>query len=291
MAKKRRKDRDAKRPRGDSEGSPGRDAGAGASRAAASTEPPTVPTWLPPALFIGLTLLLFRTFVFGNEMLFGSDTLGLGYVARALYAESVHTFGAFPRWAPDILGGTPFLEALSAGDSFYPPSLFLLLVMEPFRALGFGGHDTASGEKPRILVSGDLRIGALVCYEIAFEALSVDLARSTVDLLVNLSNDGWFGRTGAIEQHFSSAVFRAIETGRPVLRATNTGVTAAVDAFGRVVARAPLLEPATLEVDVMLGGPSTLYVATGNWVGPACLAAALLLSALPTLLRWRQRTA
>lgn len=161
----------------------------------------------------------------------------------------------------------------------------------PFRALGFGGHDTASGEKPRILVSGDLRIGALVCYEIAFEALSVDLARSTVDLLVNLSNDGWFGRTGAIEQHFSSAVFRAIETGRPVLRATNTGVTAAVDAFGRVVARAPLLEPATLEVDVMLGGPSTLYVATGNWVGPACLAAALLLSALPTLLRWRQRTA
>ena len=98
---------------------------------------PSVPSWLPPTLFAGLTLLLFRTFVFSNQMLFGSDTLGLGYVARALYAGSVHTFGAFPRWAPDILGGTPFLEALSAGDSFYPPSLILLLVMEPFRALGW----------------------------------------------------------------------------------------------------------------------------------------------------------
>ena len=127
-----------------------------------------MPTWLPPALFIGLTLLLFRTFVFGNEMLFGSDTLGLGYVARALYAESVHTFGAFPRWAPDILGGTPFLEALSAGDSFYPPSLFLLLVMEPFRALGwklvihvaaagffmFGWIRSIGASRPAALIAG-----------------------------------------------------------------------------------------------------------------------------------------
>ena len=112
MAKKRRKDRDA--------------------------QVPSVPRWLPPTLFVGLTLLLFREFVFGDQMLYGADTLlGMGYVVRELYAESIRTFGALPRWAPDILGGTPFLEALSAGDSFYPPSLFLLLVMEPFRALGW----------------------------------------------------------------------------------------------------------------------------------------------------------
>jgi len=132
MAKKRRKDRskqstDAPPPAGS------RGAGADRSR----SDVPAVPTWLPPVLFVGLTLLLFRTFVFSDQMLYGSDTLGLGYVARALYAESVHAFGAIPRWAPNILGGTPFLEALSAGDSFYPPSLFLLLVMEPVRALGW----------------------------------------------------------------------------------------------------------------------------------------------------------
>ncbi|HSG07412.1 MAG TPA: hypothetical protein VLA36_03575 [Longimicrobiales bacterium] len=94
-----------------------------------------VPRWLPAVLFAALTLVLFREFVFGDGMLFGSDTLNLGYVARAFYADQLRA-GSFPGWAPQILGGTPFLEALSGGDSLYPTSL-LLLVMEPFRALGW----------------------------------------------------------------------------------------------------------------------------------------------------------
>lgn len=180
-----------------------------------------------------------------------------------------------------LLGHHDKIHLLPFGE--YTPELF--------RALGFGGHDTAPGEQARVLAPESLRIGSLVCYEIAFEALPVALVRDGADLLVNLSNDGWFGRTGAIEQHFSAAVFRAIETGRPVLRATNTGVTAAVDAFGRVVARAPLQEPTVLEIDVVPGGPSTLYAATGNLLGPMCLFTSLLLSALPTLQRQRKRTA
>jgi hypothetical protein len=94
-----------------------------------------VPRWIPPTLFAVLTVLLFRVFVFSNGMLLGSDTLSLGYVARAFYASQLRA-GTFPRWAPQILGGTPFLEALSGGDSLYPTSL-LLLVMAPFRALGW----------------------------------------------------------------------------------------------------------------------------------------------------------
>jgi hypothetical protein len=82
-----------------------------------------------------LALLLFRAFVFSHDMLFGSDTLSLGYVARAFYAEQLKA-GTFPRWAPRILGGTPFLEALSGGDALYPTSI-LLVIMEPFRALGW----------------------------------------------------------------------------------------------------------------------------------------------------------
>jgi hypothetical protein len=100
-------------------------------------ETPSVPKWLPPTLFVVLTLYVFRPFVFSDEMLFGSDTMGLGYVARALYAEALATLGSVPGWAPQILGGTPFLEALSAGDSLYPPSVLLLMVMEPYRALGW----------------------------------------------------------------------------------------------------------------------------------------------------------
>ena len=96
-----------------------------------------VPKWLPATLFIGLTLILFRDFVFSDRMLLGHDTLGLGYSARAWYADALAELGRFPRWQPMILGGTPFLEALSAGDSFYPPSLLLLVLMETHRALGW----------------------------------------------------------------------------------------------------------------------------------------------------------
>ena len=118
---------------------PGKDQGA---RAAPPTPPadastPRIPGWLPPTVFLALTLLLFREFVFSDQMLFGNDTLGLGYVARAFYANALTEFGTFPLWAPQILGGTPFLEALSGGDSLYPPSVLLLLLMEPYRALGW----------------------------------------------------------------------------------------------------------------------------------------------------------
>ncbi len=97
---------------------------------------PEIPGWLPPVLFGVLTLFLFREFVFSDLMLVGSDTLSLGYVARAFYAEALAD-GTFPLWAPRILGGTPFLAALSGGDSLYPPSVLLLLLMDPHRALGW----------------------------------------------------------------------------------------------------------------------------------------------------------
>jgi len=163
-------------------------------------------------------------------------------------------------------------------------------VPSPFRALGLRGRDTAAGERPRVLEAAGRRIGALVCFEVAFEGLTVALVRDGSELLVNLSNDGWFARTDALEQHFSAAILRAVEAGRPVLRSTNTGITAAVDAFGRVVARAPVFEAATVAVDVLPGGPRTLYTRTGNVVGPGCLAIALLLCAVATRRTRRIRT-
>ncbi|MDX1495184.1 MAG: hypothetical protein R3253_14040, partial [Longimicrobiales bacterium] len=98
---------------------------------------PDIPRWLPPALYAVLAAFLFREFILTDRMLFGGDTLSMGYMVRELYAESMTALGRIPEWAPHILGGTPFLEALSAGDSLYPPSLLLLLVTETYRALGW----------------------------------------------------------------------------------------------------------------------------------------------------------
>ena len=94
-----------------------------------------LPRWLPWAVYSALTLLLFGAFVFSSQMLFGSDTVGLGYMARKFYADAVGA-GDFPLWNPNLLGGVPFLEAISGGDSLYPTAL-LLFVMEPYRALGW----------------------------------------------------------------------------------------------------------------------------------------------------------
>ena len=95
-----------------------------------------LPRWLAPMVFGVLTILLFRDFIFSDRMLYGEDTLSLGYMARAFFADALRTTG-FPLWNPVILGGTPFLESLAGGDSLYPPSFLLLMVMETYRALGW----------------------------------------------------------------------------------------------------------------------------------------------------------
>jgi hypothetical protein len=122
---------------------------------------------VPASVFVVLTLWLFRAFVFSDQMLLGNDTLSLGYVARAFYAGALKG-GSFPLWNPQILGGTPFVEALSGGDSLYPPSALLLYLLEPYRALGwklvlhvlaagffmFGWIRVLGGSRPAALVAG-----------------------------------------------------------------------------------------------------------------------------------------
>lgn len=98
-----------------------------------------IPAWAFPVACLLVTTLVFREFIFGTGMLAGpfSDTLSLGYAARSFFADSLEELGRVPGWAPDILGGVPFLESLSGGDALYPPSLILLLAIEPYRALGW----------------------------------------------------------------------------------------------------------------------------------------------------------
>ncbi len=95
-----------------------------------------IPLWVTLVIFAGITLALFREFVFSDQMLLGQDTLALGYMARAFFADALRTTG-FPLWNPIILGGTPFLESLAGGDSLHPISVGLFFIMETYRALGW----------------------------------------------------------------------------------------------------------------------------------------------------------
>jgi apolipoprotein N-acyltransferase len=74
-----------------------------------------------------------------------------------------------------------------------------------------------------------------VCYEVVYPWIAREETRAGADVLFTLTNDAWYGRAGAQRQHWQSAVARAIETGRPLVRAAITGISGAVDATGRVL--------------------------------------------------------
>ena len=94
--------------------------------------------------------------------------------------------------------------------------------------------DFAPGPRQVALPAGAHRIGAFVCYESGFPNFVRRFARDGADLYVNISNDGWYGRSAAREQHLKIVRMRAVENRRWILRATNDGVTSTIDPAGRV---------------------------------------------------------
>jgi apolipoprotein N-acyltransferase len=127
-------------------------------------------------------------------------------------------------------------------------------------------------ESQRPLAVAGQRVAVNICYEDAFgEEIIRQLPEATV--LANVSNVAWFGRSNAPRQHLQIAQARALETGRAMLRATNTGVTAVIGPRGEVLAAAPEFEIATVTYPVQGYGGATPYVRWGNYAVVAlCLA-------------------
>ena len=103
--------------------------------ATSDRNPVPIQWWLPGALFVLATVVLFGGFIFSDRMLYGEDILALGYMGRDFFAERLSA-GDFPLWAPRLLGGVPTLESISAADGVYPTSL-LYFVMDSYRAVGW----------------------------------------------------------------------------------------------------------------------------------------------------------
>jgi len=107
------------------------------------------------------------------------------------------------------------------------------------------------------------RVAVNICYEDAFGSeLIHNLPEAT--LLVNVTNDAWYGRSLAAEQHEQIAAMRAIETSRPMLRATNTGITSIIDHHGRELARLPWFTQGILEGTIAGRSGTTVYVRFGD---------------------------
>lgn len=109
------------------------------------------------------------------------------------------------------------------------------------------------------------KVAINICYEDVFgEEIIRQLPQATI--LVNASNDAWYGKSLAAYQHMQFSQARALETGRTVLRTTNTGATAMIDPHGNVLAHAPHFSQTTLNVMAQGYGGSTPYVRWGNWL-------------------------
>jgi apolipoprotein N-acyltransferase len=146
-----------------------------------------------------------------------------------------------------------------------------------------GEHD-----QPPMEIAGEF-VAVTICYEDVFGAEQLHYLPEAT-LLVNVSNDAWFGDSIAPHQHLQIARLRAAEAGRYLLRATNTGVTAIIDPHGELVARGAQFEPVVLNATVRGHTGSTPYARWGNY--PVIVAALLaLLVQLPiTKFRIRPRT-
>jgi apolipoprotein N-acyltransferase len=121
-----------------------------------------------------------------------------------------------------------------------------------------------AGNEVRLLTAAELPVGAFICYEAAYGA-TIAKFLPEARLLINISNDAWFGTSIGPLQHFQIARMRAIETERPLLRATNTGVTAVIDHQGNVMERAPQFEMAAITTEVMPREGATPYVRWRDW--------------------------
>jgi len=125
--------------------------------------------------------------------------------------------------------------------------------------------------------------GVVICYEGIFPELVRDFAKNGARLIVNITNDAWFGRTSGPLQHLAMYPFRAVEHRTAVVRSANTGVSAFIAPSGQITRRLPLFERDIMTAEVPLRNRTTIYTRLGDWVaylGLAVTAAALGVRAL-----------
>jgi apolipoprotein N-acyltransferase len=126
------------------------------------------------------------------------------------------------------------------------------------------------GSQRTVFKTGGHTYGTFICYESIFGDEIRHLPQQGADVLINISNDGWYGDTSAAWQHLNMVRMRAIENHRWILRATNTGVTAAINPYGRVTAAAPRHQRTSIRVHFGYENDLTFYARYGDLFAYAC---------------------
>src|SRR5688572_22610929 len=209
----------------------------------------------------------------GVPILFGSDQVDRGgnlvrlFNAAFLVAPEGNTAGVYRK-----IHLVPFGEYIPFKEWLY----FVSPLVERFT-------DFAPGTSTVLLPLGSHLISIAICYELVYPSLIRQGVVGGSELLTTITNDGWYGQSSAPYQHFAMASMRAIEGGRYLARAANTGISGIVDPYGRVVRASAIFEQVGLVEEVRLLTNRTIYTMIGDVI--AYLSIALTLFAL---VLWRK---
>jgi apolipoprotein N-acyltransferase len=244
----------------------------------ASTDKPDIIVWPESALpFIyGYEKELTEEFhafqrELGSYLLFGSMTVKNIDKGKPLLANSAVMVSP----EGNVLPVYDKIHLVPYGEYVPLKSIF------PFiKKLTVGIGDFVHGEGPVIMETPFARIGNLICYEIIFPGLVRKFADKDADILVTITNDAWFGRTSAPYQHFSMAVFRAVENRVPVIRAANTGVSGFIDPMGKIRSKSDIFVKTVMKDEVKVGAfGKSFYTRYGDLFTFLCIISSVLLIA------------
>jgi apolipoprotein N-acyltransferase len=212
----------------------------------------------------------------GATLLIGSDQVEPVKSTTATTSPASRYYNAAFLVKPDGTTGAVYRKMhLVPFGEYVPLKTFLFFVGPIVEAVS----DFSPGTDPVLLPIGNHRVSTAICYEVIFPNLVRRFVQDGSELLTTITNDAWYGRSSAAYQHWEQASMRAIEEGRFLARAANTGISGFVDPYGRNLVKTKLFEPAIAVQDVRYLTDRTVYSRIGDlvaWMSLALTVAALL---------------
>lgn len=147
---------------------------------------------------------------------------------------------------------------------YVPMRKIIMTLIPPLAEISMLGEDLAPGEDSAVVDTEAGRLGGLVCFDSIYETLAVDSVRDGAEIIVLGTNDSWFLDSAAVYMHNAQAKLRAVETGRYVVRAANTGISSIIDPDGMILDEEPPLVEGYVIAEVAQRSAMTVYSIIGN---------------------------